>query len=104
MTACYIDSAFPAALHFAYKYSDSVEAALLANANAGGENVARGAVVGALLGAAHGMAGFPDRLTALKHREDILREIDGVLAVGSGGGSSDGAAVVAASALGAGEL
>ncbi len=36
MTACYIDSSFPALLHFAYKYSDSVQRALLANANAGG--------------------------------------------------------------------
>lgn len=35
MTACYIDSSFPALLHFAYKYADSPEKAILANANAG---------------------------------------------------------------------
>jgi hypothetical protein len=35
MTACYIDSSFPALLHFAYKYADSPEKAVLANANAG---------------------------------------------------------------------
>jgi ADP-ribosyl-[dinitrogen reductase] hydrolase len=45
---------FPALLVFAYKYADSFEAAVLANANAGGENVARGSLLGALLGAAHG--------------------------------------------------
>jgi ADP-ribosylglycohydrolase len=54
MTACYIDSSFPALLHFAYKYADSPEAAILANANAGGENVARGGLLGAILGAGHG--------------------------------------------------
>ena len=35
MVACYIDSSFPALLHFAYKYADSPEKAILANANAG---------------------------------------------------------------------
>ena len=34
--------------------------ALLASANAGGENVARSAALGALLGAAHGREGFAD--------------------------------------------
>lgn len=59
MVACYIDSSFPALLHFAYKYADSPEQAVLANANAGGENVARGSLLGALMGAAHGMQGWP---------------------------------------------
>jgi hypothetical protein len=35
MVACYIDSSYPALLFFAYKYADSVERAVLANANAG---------------------------------------------------------------------
>ena len=35
MVACYIDSSFPALMHFAYKYADSPEKAILANANAG---------------------------------------------------------------------
>ena len=35
MVACYIDSSFPTLLHFAYKYADSPEKAILANANAG---------------------------------------------------------------------
>ena len=52
MVACYIDSSFPALLHFAYRYADAgPRVALLANANAGGENVARGSVLGALFGA-----------------------------------------------------
>lgn len=52
MVACYIDSSFPAMLHLAYRYADmGPKTALLANANAGGENVARGSALGALLGA-----------------------------------------------------
>lgn len=35
MVACYIDSSYPALLFFAYKYADSPERAVLANANAG---------------------------------------------------------------------
>ena len=50
MVACYIDSSFPALLFFAYKYANSPEEAILANANAGGENVARGSLLGALMG------------------------------------------------------
>ena len=53
MVACYIDQSFPALLHFAYKYAESPEAAILANANAGGENVARGSLLGAIMGASH---------------------------------------------------
>ncbi len=37
MVACYIDSAFPAMLVFAYKYADSLEEGILASANAGGK-------------------------------------------------------------------
>ena len=48
-------------MHFAYKY-DGMESGLLASANAGGENVARGAILGALYGAASGMGGVPQHL------------------------------------------
>ena len=54
MTACYIESAFPALLVFAYKYADDPKRCWLASVNAGGENVNRGAVLGAILGAAYG--------------------------------------------------
>jgi hypothetical protein len=59
MVACYIDSSFPALLFLGYKYADSAEKAILANANAGGENVARGSLLGSLIGAYHGMSGLP---------------------------------------------
>jgi len=40
----------------AYKYADNPRAGLLANVNTGGENVARGAVLGAVYGAGTGMS------------------------------------------------
>ncbi len=83
MVACYIDSSFPALLHFAYKYSHSVEAALLANANAGGENVARGSLLGTLMGASSGMAGLQEpswMLDGLYKRAEEEQEIDALLA------------------------
>jgi len=76
MTACYIDSSYPALLFFAYKYAHSPEEALLANANAGGENVARGSLLGALMGAAHGIEGFPAWSHELYNKEEIMSEID----------------------------
>jgi len=77
MVACYIDSSFPALLHFAYKYADSPERAVLANANAGGENVARGSLLGALMGAAHGIDGFPAwARNGLYAKDQIYPEID----------------------------
>lgn len=63
MVACYIDSSFPAMLFFAYKYGDvGVDKLLLASANAGGENVARGSLLGALAGARFGKSGIPQSL------------------------------------------
>lgn len=77
VVACYIDSSFPALLHFAYKYADSPERAVLANANAGGENVARGSILGAIMGAAHGPQGWPAwAKDGLKASVDINAEID----------------------------
>ena len=76
MVACYIDSSFPALLFLLYKYSDSVEKAILANANAGGENVARGRLLGALMGAAHGLKIFPKWSDQLYQHDIIMKEID----------------------------
>lgn len=53
--ACYIGDAFPAALYIAWKYAEDFSAGVEANAMVGGDNCHRGAVVGALLGAANGV-------------------------------------------------
>jgi len=59
--ACYIADAFPASLYLAWKYADDFEAGVIANTNLGGDNCHRGAVVGALLGAAAGTGQIPAR-------------------------------------------
>ena len=60
-TACYVEDSVPAVVYLALKYHDDPENALIANTNLGGDNAARGAVLGALLGAAHGVEKFPAR-------------------------------------------
>jgi len=53
--ACYIQDAFPAALYLAWKYAKDFSGGIIANANLGGDNCHRGAVVGSLLSAANGV-------------------------------------------------
>jgi len=61
---------------------EDLEQILLANANIGGENVHRGAVLGALLGASAGRTGIPDHLVyGLKDAAAIEKEIDAFVAV-----------------------
>jgi ADP-ribosyl-[dinitrogen reductase] hydrolase len=52
-TACYPEHGLPLLLYIAKAYNVDVESALLANANAGGDNVHRGMVLGMLVGAAN---------------------------------------------------
>ncbi len=59
--ACYVDEAVPATIHLARKYADEPEEGLVANTMVGGDNCHRGAVLGALLGAACGVEGWPMR-------------------------------------------
>jgi len=49
-SACYISDSWPVVLYLAYKYHRDPWLALRVNANLGGDNVHRGAVLGALLG------------------------------------------------------
>ena len=60
-TACYVEESVPAVIYLALKYHEDPESGLIANTNLGGDNAYRGAVLGALLGAANGMDAFPDR-------------------------------------------
>jgi len=57
-----LPSSYPSLIHFAAKYADNFEDGLLANANVGGENVHRGCVLGALLGAHLGERRIPAHL------------------------------------------
>jgi ADP-ribosyl-[dinitrogen reductase] hydrolase len=67
-TACYVEDSVPSVLYLALKYHDRPEQGLVANTNLGGDNVHRGAVLGALLGAANGLEAFPARwVKGLRH-------------------------------------
>jgi len=73
--ACYIQEAFPASLYLAWKYAQDFEGGVVANANLGGDNCHRGAVLGALIGGAVGLSQIPPRYvdglvdaTALRER------------------------------------
>ena len=79
--ACYIDQSFPAVLYLAARYPDDFEAALIANANAGGDNCHRGAVLGAILGAALGDGAIPKRwIHGLRARAELEEEIETFIA------------------------
>jgi ADP-ribosylglycohydrolase len=66
--ACYISESWPSLLYITYKYLDDPRKALLVNANLGGDNVHRGAIIGILLGLAHGsfLADFFSKLVLHK--------------------------------------
>ena len=79
MTACYLDQSFPPALDMLAKYIPVGDAwtGLLANANVGGENVHRGSVIGAVLGARAGMENMPSQLRdGLYHHQELEKEIN----------------------------
>ncbi len=71
--ACYVQDSVPAVLHLARKYADQPEEGLIINTMLGGENCYRGMVLGALLGAAHGRGGWPERWSeGLLYRPEFL--------------------------------
>ena len=75
--ACYVQDAVPAVIYLALKYHDAPRKALMVNTMLGGDNAHRGAVLGALLGAEHGCAGFPEVWrNQLLLRPDVKRELD----------------------------
>lgn len=83
--ACYIAEAFPASLYLSWKYAADFESGVCANAQVGGDSCHRGAVVGALLGAAAGQSALPARyLTGLYGADRVGGLIEGMLAVGQG--------------------
>ena len=73
------EGALPAALYFALRYEHSLEAALVANANCGGDSGARAMVIGLLLGALHGEAAVPPRWAAAHAAHGRARELLGLL-------------------------
>jgi ADP-ribosyl-[dinitrogen reductase] hydrolase len=80
-TACYPEHGVPLLLYFAKSNNMDVETALLANTNAGGDNVHRGMILGILLGAANkklpehlksGLIAFDEIRTEIEAFSDIV--------------------------------
>ena len=79
--ACYIEHSAPSILYLLAKYETEAEQALIANTEAGGDNCHRGAILGALLGAAGGTSVFPSRwIEQLHNKIAILQEIEHFIA------------------------
>lgn len=57
--SCYLPCTFPAILHAALRHADDFDTGVLETVRAGGDNASRAAVVGAWLGAAHGVHAIP---------------------------------------------
>jgi hypothetical protein len=77
-TGCYCEHAFAVVLYLAYKYgADDPARALLQNVMIGGHSTARGAVLGAILGAYHREIPFADDLCA---KAAIDAEIEALVA------------------------
>ena len=83
-TACYPEHGLPLLLYCAAHHQFDAEAALLANVNAGGDNVHRNAVLGLLVGAA--TESFPEHLReGLSDVEALQNEIDAFVKVAASG-------------------
>mmetsp|Transcript_11958 Transcript_11958/g.17980 ORF Transcript_11958/g.17980 Transcript_11958/m.17980 type:complete len:381 (-) Transcript_11958:134-1276(-) len=79
ISACYLGGSLPPTLNMIKKYTsenNDVWTGILANANTGGENVHRGSILGAVLGAHAGIEKMPPKLFNLHHREELEGEIN----------------------------
>ncbi|MEM0896989.1 MAG: ADP-ribosylglycohydrolase family protein, partial [Verrucomicrobiota bacterium] len=69
---CHVDEAFAATVFVLLKHGHSFEEALIENTMAGGDSAARGMLVGAVLGAAHGKQAIPANwIEGMSAREKI---------------------------------
>jgi ADP-ribosylglycohydrolase len=72
--SCHTPDAFPGVIHLIAKYEKDLKEALVQAVMAGGDNAARGMVVGMILGAHLGLENLPEEwLTDLKKGEEIKR-------------------------------
>ncbi|WP_264428380.1 ADP-ribosylglycohydrolase family protein [Halomonas qaidamensis] len=78
-TACYITDAWPAVLYLACKHHDNPMKALQINAEVGGDNVHRGAVLGVLLGLINAEAADEVLYARLTEQASINRAIESLV-------------------------
>jgi len=79
LCACYLSQSLPATVDLIAKYlpQNNPWFGLLANANVGGENVHRGSIIGAILGARASDSNLPAQLKeGLHNHQEIASEID----------------------------
>ena len=76
--ACYIDGAWPGILYLAARYLNDSKQALIANANLGGDNVHRGAVLGTIAALCQHSPQVHELYHRLADHIDLDREIDSV--------------------------
>jgi ADP-ribosylglycohydrolase len=86
------EGALPAALYFSLRYESDLEAALVANANCGGDSGARAVVIGLLLGAVHGEEAVPARWLAALRDAPRARDLIAKIEARAGGAAAGGAA------------
>ena len=73
---CHVPDAFPAVCHLLLRHPDDVVAALTANVEAGGDNAARGMIIGLIHGAKPDSAPIPEHwLTGLRAHDEIQQLI-----------------------------
>ncbi len=74
---CSLSQSMPAALHAACHHPDDFTTAILATLRAGGDSAGRACMIGAWMGALHGMEGIPQEwLLRLRGRERIQKALD----------------------------
>ena len=74
---CHVDDAFAGVVHLIAKYEGNLEEALVQAVMSGGDNAARGMVVGMVLGAYLGEEAIPAKwVSGLKRQQDILALLD----------------------------
>lgn len=79
--SCPLPQSFPSALHAALLHHEDFTTAILLTLRAGGDNAGRASMIGAWLGAIHGMEGIPGEwLMQLRSRERIQKAMDQLFA------------------------
>lgn len=71
---CQLTHLLPASYYLMHRFPDDFEQGMLSAINGGGNNMARAALTGALLGAMNGIQGIPERFVRdLNHTEQYMR-------------------------------
>lgn len=75
--SCHTPENFPGVIHLISKYENDLKEGLIQSVMAGGDNAARGMMVGTVLGAYQGLESLPENwLSELDKREEIMKLLD----------------------------